>query len=236
MKLIVGNFKMNLTLHDINEYLEFYKKKKYDNVIFAPSSIYLSKFIDNGLQVSAQDVSFATIGAYTGDIAAVQLKSLGVGYSIVGHSERRKYYSDDKYVNDKLKELLKEEIIPILCIGETKEEKESGITLDILKKELDEAFKEIDTTLVDKVIIAYEPIWSIGTGVIPTNEDINLTIRAVKKYLNDTYHTKNNVLYGGSVSNKNINELEKSDVIDGYLVGGCSIKKEDFNSLIESVR
>ena len=114
MKLVVGNFKMNLTLEEINDYLEFYKKKKYDNVIFAPSSIYLSKFVDSGLVVSSQDVSFASLGAYTGDIAAVQLKSIGVKYSIVGHSERRKYYQDDKYVNDKLKELLKEEIIPIL--------------------------------------------------------------------------------------------------------------------------
>ncbi len=227
---------MNLTLEEINDYLEFYKKKKYDNVIFAPSSIYLSKFVDNGLVVSSQDVSFASLGAYTGDIAAVQLKSIGVKYSIVGHSERRKYYQDDKYVNDKLKELLKEEIIPILCIGETKDEKDKGITLEVLKKELDDAFKDIASTSLDRIIVAYEPIWSIGTGVIPTNEDINDTIKKVKAYLDDVYHTKNEVLYGGSVSNKNINELEKIDVIDGYLVGGCSIKKEDFNTLIESTR
>jgi len=233
MKLVVGNFKMNLTLSEVNDYIEFFKDKKYSNVIFAPSSIYLSKFVESGLKTSSQDVSFASIGAYTGDISANQLKSLGVEYSIVGHSERRKYYSDDKYVNDKLRELINNGIIPILCIGETKEEKDKGITLDVLKKEIDEAFSN---NIIDNVIVAYEPIWSIGTGVIPTNEDINETIAFIKEYISKEYHTNNKVLYGGSVSNKNINELERIDIVDGYLVGGCSIKKDDFDLLIRSVQ
>lgn len=232
MKLVVGNFKMNLTLNEIDEYIEFFKDKKYDNVIFSPSNIYLLKFIENGMKVATQDVSFANIGAYTGDISASQLKSLGVKYSIVGHSERRKYYEDDKYVNRKLSELLNEDMIPILCIGETKEERETGVTLDIIKKEIDEAFKEIDK--LDNIIIAYEPIWSIGTGIIPTNYDIEKTITFIKEYIHEKYHTNNKVLYGGSVSNKNIDELEKLEVVDGYLVGGCSIKKEEFDSLIRN--
>ena len=236
MKLVVGNFKMNLTLDEVNEYISFFKDKKYNNVIFAPSNIYLSKFVENGLATSAQDVSFANIGAYTGDTAAVQLKSLGINYSIVGHSERRKYYTDDKYVNDKVKMLLSEDITPILCIGETKEEKDNGVTLDILKNELDVAFKDIDNSLLNKIIIAYEPIWSIGTGVIPTNEDIDTTISFIKEYIKEKYNITNKVLYGGSVSNKNIDELEKIDVVDGYLVGGCSIKKDDFNTLINNVK
>ena len=224
---------MNLTISEVNDYIEFFKDKKYSNVIFAPSSIYLSKFVESGLKTSSQDVSFASIGAYTGDISANQLKSLGVEYSIVGHSERRKYYSDDKYVNDKLRELINNGIIPILCIGETKEEKDKGITLDVLKKEIDEAFSN---NIIDNVIVAYEPIWSIGTGVIPTNEDINETIAFIKEYISKKYHTNNKVLYGGSVSNKNINELERIDIVDGYLVGGCSIKKDDFDLLIRSVQ
>ncbi len=233
MKLVVGNFKMNLNLEDINDYIIFFQDKEYSNVVFAPPSIYLQMFQEAGLVVASQDVSFASSGAYTGDISASQLKSIGVGYSIVGHSERRKYYHDDQYVNDKLKQLINEDIIPILCIGETKEEKDNGITLDILKSEIDEAFNGLDPS---NIIIAYEPIWSIGTGVIPTNEDIEKTISFIKSYLNETYHVNNKVLYGGSVSNKNINELEKVNVIDGYLVGGCSIKKDDFNSLILNVR
>ncbi len=235
MRLVVGNFKMNLSLNEINEYIEFFKDKKYNNVIFAPSSIYLSKFVENGLETSSQDVSFASIGAYTGDISASQLKSIGVNHSIVGHSERRKYYEDDKYVNDKLKELLKEGIVPIVCIGETKDEKDKGITLDVLKREIDEAFKDLTNEEINTIIIAYEPIWSIGTGVIPTNEDINETISYIKDYVEKEYSSQNKVLYGGSVSNKNIDELETIPVIDGYLVGGCSIKKDDFNTLISRV-
>ena len=233
MKLVVGNFKMNLTLSEVNEYIDYFKNKNYPNVVFAPSSIYLSRFVENNLKTSSQDVSFMNIGAYTGDISASQLKSIGVKYSIVGHSERRKYYSDDKYVNSKLKELINNGITPILCIGETKEEKDNGITLDILKNEINMAFNGLSN--LDSIIIAYEPIWSIGTGVIPTNDDINETISFIKDYINKKYNTNNKVLYGGSVSNKNINELEKINVIDGYLVGGCSIKKEDFDLLINSV-
>lgn len=232
MKLVVGNFKMNLTLSEVNEYIDYFKNKNYPNVVFAPSSIYLSRFVENNLKTSSQDVSFMNIGAYTGDISASQLKSIGIKYSIVGHSERRKYYSDDKYVNSKLKELINNGITPILCIGETKEEKDNGITLEVLKKEIDEAF---NGNTINNVIIAYEPIWSIGTGVIPTNDDINETISFIKDYINKKYNTNNKVLYGGSVSNKNINELEKINVIDGYLVGGCSIKKDDFDLLIRSV-
>lgn len=236
MKLVVGNFKMNLTLDEVNDYINYFKDKKFDNVIYAPSSIYLSKFIDNGFKVASQDVSFADMGAYTGDVSAIQLKSLGVNYSIIGHSERRKYYDDDKYVNDKLKNLLNNNIVPILCIGETKEERENNKTIDILTKEIDEAFVNIDKNSLDNVIIAYEPIWSIGTGVIPTNNDIMDTISFIKKHINENYGINIKVLYGGSVSNKNISELEKVSVIDGYLVGGCSIKKVDFKELIDNVK
>ena len=235
MKLVVGNFKMNLTLEEINDYISFFKDNRLDNVVFAPSSIYLLKFIENGLITASQDVSFGSSGAYTGDISASQLKSIGVNYSIVGHSERRKYYDDSKYVNDKLNELLKLDIKPILCIGETKEERDKNLVYDVLKDEIDNSFKNIDTNKLNSVIIAYEPIWSIGTGVIPTNEDIDNTIKYIKNYLLEKYGLILKVLYGGSVSNNNIHELEKIGVIDGYLVGGCSIKKNDFQELIKSI-
>ena len=235
MRLVIGNFKMNLSLDEINDYIDFFKDKKFDNVIFGPSSIYLNKFIENGLTVTSQDASFASNGAYTGDISASQLKSLGVNYSIIGHSERRAYYSDSKYVNDKLNRLIENDINPIICIGETKEEKDDGKTLDVLKKEIDEAFVNIDTNLLKNVIIAYEPIWSIGTGLIPTSEDIDTTIKYIKSYIKNEYGLELKVLYGGSVSNKNIEELENIGIIDGYLVGGCSIKKEEFEKLIRTV-
>jgi len=224
---------MNLTLDEVNDYIEFFGQKKYSNVIFAPSSIYLLKFVENGLKTASQDVSFAPIGAYTGDVSASQLKSIGILYSIVGHSERRKYYHDDNYINNKLQKLIENKITPILCIGETKEERDAGVTFEILKKEIDAAFDSLNS--LTGIIIAYEPIWSIGTGVVPTNEEISETICFIKDYINQKYSSENKVLYGGSVSNKNINELEKIKVIDGYLVGGCSIKKDDFDILINSV-
>ena len=235
MRLVVGNFKMNLTSGEIDDYIDYYKDKKYENVIFAPPSIYLERFIKNGFKVASQDVGFALKGAYTGDVSAQELKSIGINYSIVGHSERRKYYDDDKYVNDKIKLLLESSIVPILCIGETKEERDNNKTLDVLSKEITDDLKNIDTNLLNNVIIAYEPIWSIGTGVVPTNNDIDETITFIKNYIKENFNISLKVLYGGSVNNECILNLEKVEVIDGYLVGGCSIKKEYFDRLINNV-
>ena len=235
MKLVVGNLKMNLNSNEVDDYLAFFEKEDCHNTIFAPSSIYLTRFIDSGLKVSSQDVSFSTNGAYTGDASASQLKSIGVNYSIVGHSERRKYYGDDLYVNKKIQMLLNEKIFPILCIGETKEEKDKGETLFVLKKQIDFAFKDINKVLLNNVIIAYEPIWSIGTGLIPTNLEIEKTIMEIKDYVKSKYNIEVKVLYGGSVNNDCIDSLEKIPNIDGYLVGGCSIKKEEFLKLIKRV-
>ena len=236
MRLVIGNFKMNLNQDEITDYIEFFKDKKLDNVIFAPPSIYLKEFVDCGFTTCSQDVSFADKGAYTGDISASMLKSIGVTYSIIGHSERRKYYGDSNLVNDKLNRLLEEGITPVICIGESKEERENNKTIDVLKEEIDTVFKNIVPNSLNSVIIAYEPIWSIGTGIIPTNTEIEETISYIKSYIKDNYDNELKVLYGGSVNNNCINNLESIGVIDGYLVGGCSIKKDDFNQLINSVR
>ena len=127
MKLIVGNFKMNLLEEDINNYLAIIRDYFFPNVVFCPSAIYLDLFQKNGLTVGTQDISFEKSGAYTGDISASMYKSIGVTYAIIGHSERRKYYKDDKYVNKKISIALEEGLKPIVCIGETKEEREISI-------------------------------------------------------------------------------------------------------------
>ena len=235
MRLVVGNFKMNLDSAEIDNYIDYFKDKELKNVIFGPPSIYLERFIKNGFKVASQDVGFSDKGAYTGDISANELRSIGVKYSIVGHSERRKYYDDGRYVNDKIKLLLNESIIPIVCIGETKEERDNNKTIDVLKEEISEALKNMDTNLLNSVIIAYEPIWSIGTGVIPSSKDIFDTIAFIKRYLFESFNISLKVLYGGSVNNDCINNLEKIENIDGYLVGGCSIKQEEFDKLIKNV-
>lgn len=236
MKLIVSNHKMNLTLKEINEYISFFKEKNYSNVFFAPSSIYLTKFVDNNLNTVSQDVSAFEKGAYTGDVSAVQLRSIGINYSIVGHSERREYYDDNQFVNNKIIRLLEHDINPILCVGEKKEERENNQYKEVVFKEIDDAFKNIMQKYLIGVIIAYEPIWSIGTGLVPKNEDIEEMVTEIKRYVKEKYNIDIKVLYGGSVNNKNIEELEKISNIDGYLVGGCSIKINEFNELIEKVR
>ena len=227
---------MNLNSKEIDEYIDFFKEKNYSNVYFAPTSIYLSKFTDNNLNTVAQDVSSFKIGSYTGDVSASQLKSIGINYSIVGHSERRKYYDDDKLVNEKIIRLLEQNLNPILCIGESKEERENKSYLEILKKEIDDAFKNIKKDFLKNITIAYEPIWSIGTGIVPINEDIEKVIEEIKKYVKNSYLFDIKVLYGGSVNNKNIDDLEKIDILDGYLIGGCSLKIKEFNELIEKVK
>ena len=234
MKLIVANFKMNLLKEDILDYLNHFDNKA-TNVIFCPSNIYLNYFVDKNLNVGSQDVSPNEIGAYTGDISASQLKSLGVKYTIIGHSERRKYYNDNKFIKDKLTNALNNSLIPILCIGESKEERDNGKTFDILKNQLDEALDSINKDLLSNVVIAYEPIWSIGTGVIPSNQDIYKTISYIKEYLRKEYNLTLNVLYGGSVNNQNINDLEQINNVDGYLIGGSSIDYNKFLDIIDKV-
>ena len=233
MKLLVGNFKMNLLKDEIDEYIKNVKNHLKENVIFCAPFIYLDKLIENGFKVGAQDVSEYDNGAYTGEISSTQLKSLGCMYSIVGHSERRMYFDDNKRVNEKIKKLLRDGLTPILCVGENKEEYENKETGNVIKRELQEAFKDVDPS---NVIIAYEPIWAIGTGLVPINSEIESIAQLIKEFINEEYKTDIKVLYGGSVSTKNINELEKISNIDGYLVGGASIKVDEWNSLINIVK
>ncbi len=227
---------MNLEYGEVINYINYFKEKKYSNVVFAPSYLYLSMFHDAKLTIASQDVSKFDKGAYTGDVSASQLKSMGVLYSIVGHSERRKNYYEDSVINNKISRLQEQDIIPIICIGETKEEKDNGLCLSILKKEIKDALKNIDNDKLKNVIFAYEPIWAIGTGLIPQNSEIEEIISFIKKYVYEKYLFHVKVLYGGSVNDKNIGLLELIPNIDGYLVGGCSIDKEKFDSLIQKVK
>ncbi len=236
MKLIVGNHKMNLSASEIVEYVNYFKEKNYSNVFFAPSNPYLMKFVDNNLNTVSQDVSPFNNGAYTGDVSASQLKSIGINYSIVGHSERREYYQDDNFVNAKVIRLLEQGLNPIICVGEKKEERENNRYKERVFEEIDEAFKNIVKNLLSSVIIAYEPIWSIGTGLVPSNDKIEEMVSEIKNYVHANYGVDIKVLYGGSVNNKNIESLEQIKNVDGYLVGGCSIKMNEFNELIEKVQ
>ncbi len=230
MKLVVGNQKTYLNRDGVLDFIEKTKKGKCNNVVVCPSSIYIDMFLEKSkFLVGSQNVSEKGNGASTGEISAEQLNSLGVSYSIVGHSERRANQKETgpMFVN-KINNLFTNDIIPIFCVGETKEEKEKGITKDIVGKQIMEVFDNIDINNIEKIIVAYEPIWSIGTGLIPVNEDIIDVTNYIKDLVQDKYDKRVAVLYGGSVNKGNIDTLNTIEVVDGYLIGGASVKPEEF--------
>ena len=234
MKLVVGNQKSYLELAEVKEFVKRLGNIDSDNVIVCPSSIYINEFKDVKVLLGNQNVSSYDSGATTGELSSKQLKSMGIKFCIVGHSERRQKLNESiDDTNIKVKRLLNEDIIPILCVGETKEEKNSNKTKDIIFEELDGAFEDLLMNSIEKVIIAYEPIWSIGTGLTPTNDEISDVARSIREYVNNKYKVDNLILYGGSVNLSNIEELNKIDVIDGYLIGGASTKSDEFLQIID---
>ena len=235
MKLICCNFKMNLLKKDIENYLKVIENKlNKENIIFFPSIPYISMFKNKNYKVGSQDISIEKFGSITGDISIIQLKELGINYTIIGHSERRKYFNDDKYISKKINLALSNDVKVILCIGESIKTNEKE-TFDFLKYEIDEAFKNnLNLIKNDNFIIAYEPIWSIGNGIIPENNCIKNTILYIKQYIFDNYQLNLKVLYGGSVNPNNIKYLNEIDEIDGYLIGSSSLKPDDILSITSS--
>ncbi len=236
MKLICANFKMNLLKKDILNYLKTIENVRKKNLVFFPSIPYIEYFKEKNYVVGSQDISYKNFGSLTGDTSIEQLKELGASYTIIGHSERREFYNDSKYVNQKISLALKHDFKIVLCIGENLKEFESSKTLFVLKKEIDEAFSNnLDMINESNLIIAYEPIWAIGTNKIPTSEVLKSTIYQIKNYILENYNLDLKVLYGGSVNLENIEELEKISEIDGYLIGGASLSPEKFLTLINKV-
>lgn len=234
MKLVVGNQKNYLTKEKALEFIKGLGNIKNDNVVICPSSIYVSDFQNVGVLLGGQNVSRYDSGANTGELSSEQLKSMGLNFCIVGHSERRrKQHESIMDTNIKVRKLLDDGIVPILCIGETKEEKYNGKTQDVLFEELDGVFNDMLISSMSKIIIAYEPIWSIGTGVTPANDEINEIVSNIRKYLNKKYNSDNLILYGGSVNLNNIEELNKIKSVDGYLIGGASTKVNEFLQIID---
>jgi len=237
MKLICANFKMNLLKNDIVNYLKVIEEKiPKENVIFFPNNIHIEYFKNKNYLVGSQDISFKDFGSITGDTSVLQLKELGITHTIIGHSERRGYFNDDNYIDKKVNLSLNNNIKAILCIGENLEEKNSNKTLEVLKNELDSGIKNnLSYINNNNLIIAYEPIWSIGTNVIPTNLELENTIKEIKNYLKETYNLNLKVLYGGSVNKQNINILDSVNNIDGYLIGSASLKPYDLLEIIKKM-
>lgn len=230
--IVALNNKCNLTKEEFIPYQkELIEIKTSAKLIWCPSNIYLGMMNNSNLAIGAQNVNSKNSGAYTGEISAVQLKSLNVKYCIVGHSERREYqHESNEEINNKIKQLLKEDIIPILCVGEQKKDRDNHQEEQIITTEVLEAIKDLSEAEKNKIIIAYEPIWAIGTGLIPTTEEITKTIDVIKNLL-----PSNKVLYGGSANENNIEELKKVSNIDGYLLGGISLKPEKLKIFLKKL-
>lgn len=236
-KIVIGNQKMYMNKEDVLAFVNMLKETNMDNkeVIVCPTYPFL-EYYNDVVPVGAQNVSINDNGAYTGEVSALQLKSLNIPYCIVGHSERREYNKEtDDEINKKVIKLLDNGITPILCIGEKLEERQNKLTETIIKNELTGDLNNLSPELVEKIIIAYEPIWAIGTGLTPTLEEIDESMKFIKDYVTTTYNvSKVTVLYGGSVSDKNIDELNTVESIDGYLIGGASSKPTAFQYIINS--
>jgi len=189
------------------------------------------------IKLGAQSIHWAPKGAFTGEVSADMLLAMGVSYAIVGHSERRQYFGEtDETVNKRAKAALEANIVPIICVGETLEQRESGVTDAIVSKQTVAALAGFSAEEVVKSVIAYEPIWAIGTGKTATSEDANLTIKVIRGAVAGVYGAKVasevRIQYGGSMNAKNATELMAMPEIDGGLIGGASLKSDDFSKVV----
>lgn len=234
-KIVAANLKMNMTLDETKDYITKLNGLFSDlRVILFPTSIYIPYFLNKNFSLGVQNISSYDKGAYTGELSPMQVKSVGVDYAIVGHSERRNLYNEtDNIINSKLKDGLKNDLKIILCIGETKEEKELNKTEEKLESQIINAFKDIND--ISNVIIAYEPIWSIGTSLVPTNEEIKKMVIFIKMVVKNIFDIDIPVLYGGSVNENNIKKINEINELSGVLVGGASLVPEKLNIIREVV-
>ena len=241
--LAAGNWKMNKTPSEaqafLNELKESVKGAKNDVLVCVPFTA-LSAAVEavkgTGIMVGAENMDYHDSGAYTGEVSADMLKDLGVSHVVIGHSERREYYAEtDQTVNAKVLKALEKDLVPVLCCGESKEQREDGVTFEWVRMQLKIALRGVSKEDITKVVIAYEPIWAIGTGLTATDEQANEVCTAIRELLSELYGKDaadaTRILYGGSVNAKNAEALFSMSDIDGGLVGGASLKVPDFTTI-----
>ena len=243
-KVIAGNWKMNMLPNEAIDYIQAFeplvKDAKAEVILCVPYTdlfYCLMNAQGTNIKIGAQNMHFAETGAYTGEVSGKMLKSIGVEYVIIGHSERRQYYNEtDESVNKKIKAAFENELKPIVCVGESLDEREEGKTEEIITSQTRLALEGLSKEQVKATIIAYEPIWAIGTGKTATSEDANNSIKAIRAEIEKLYGAEVSeeviIQYGGSVKSSNAKELFTTSDIDGGLVGGASLKPEEFSKIV----
>jgi len=243
-KVIAGNWKMNMLPNEaiafIEEFTPLVKDSENEVVLCVPYTDLFYALLtaqNTNIKIGAQNMHWAETGAYTGEVSAKMLKSIGVEYVILGHSERRQYFNEtDETVNKKLKVAFENELKPIVCVGESLEQREAGITAEIITSQTRLALAGLTEDQVKNTIIAYEPIWAIGTGKTATSEDANNSIKEIRQEIEKIYGKDVAdcviIQYGGSVKSSNAKELFNMSDIDGGLVGGASLKPDEFAKIV----
>ena len=244
--LIAGNWKMYKTRKEAREFARRFRALYHDTDIraaiiapFTQLDVLVETFKGSGIGVGAQNVHFEDEGAFTGEVSVPMLKELGVDYCIVGHSERRQYFGEtDETVNLKVKKLLREsDIIPIMCVGEVLAEREAGVQNDVVFRQLEKGLDGLTAEEAGKLVIAYEPVWAIGTGKTATPQQAEEMCAMIRERISEMFgeDTCDKVIiqYGGSVKPENATEIMNMDEIDGALVGGASLDPEKFMEIID---
>lgn len=246
-KVIAGNWKMNMLPNEAMNFINMLAPKaenaNCEVILCVPyTDLFYSLLTaqDTKIQIGAQNMHYEESGAYTGEISPEMLKCINVKYVIVGHSERRQYFAEtDEIVNKKIVAALKHNLNPIVCVGETLKQKELGLTNEVVSQQIELALANLTKEEVESIIIAYEPVWAIGTGKVATKEDANDTIQEIRNKIAEMYddETSQNItiLYGGSVKKDNAKELFSMSEIDGTLVGGASLNVLEFSEIIKNI-
>lgn len=244
LPIIAGNWKMHMSIAEAKAFVETVKPQvagtDVEVVICAPFTLLKDlKEVTKGtnIKIGAQNMHFEEKGAFTGEVSPLMLKEIGMDYVIIGHSERRQYFNEtDETVNLKVKKAIEHGILPILCVGESLEEREANQTKDIVRNQITADLKGISAEVLPQVVIAYEPIWAIGTGKTASAEDANDVIAFIRETLTSLYDDavseEVRIQYGGSVKPDNVEEIMNQSDIDGALVGGASLKPDDFVALV----
>lgn len=243
-KVIAGNWKMNMLPNETIEYIDMFaplvKDTENEVILCVPYTDLFYALLsaqNTNIKIGAQNMHFEEKGAYTGEVAPQMLRSINVEYVIIGHSERRQYFNEtDETVNKKVRAAFAHELKPIVCVGETLEEHEEGNTITIITTQTRLALEGLTPEQVKNTIIAYEPIWAIGTGKTATSEDANNSIKEIRKEIERNYGKEVAecviIQYGGSVKASNAKELFTTSDIDGGLVGGASLTPEEFANIV----